>query len=61
MQSNNPVFRRSEAFNGRPRTPTATRPTRATGPTYQGYGQPGYGQPGTEPGYGAPSRPPVAG
>ena len=39
MQSNNPVFRNSDEFNGRAPTPTATRctteaapPTRATAP-----------------------------
>ena len=47
MQSNNPVFRRSEEFN------------RSGAGAYQGFGQqPGYGQPGQPyPGYGQPGQP----
>ncbi len=52
MKSNNPIFARSEAFNG-------TSSTNAHGnQTYAGGGQtyPGYGQTTTEPGYGDPSQ-----
>ncbi|NYI46488.1 putative YccA/Bax inhibitor family protein [Nocardioides aromaticivorans] len=51
MQSNNPVFRRSEEFN------------RSGAGAYQGFGQqPGYGQPGQPyPGYGRPAPTPTTG
>ena len=51
MQSNNPVFRRSEEFN------------RSGAGAYQGFGQqPGYGQPGQPyPGYGQPAPTPTTG
>lgn len=46
MQSNNPVFRRSEEFN------------RSGAGAYQGFGQQQYGQPGQPyPGYGQPGQP----
>lgn len=51
MQSNNPVFRRSEAFNGTSTNVYGNQTYPGNGATFQGYGQPGYGQ---EPSYGAP-------
>ena len=39
MQSNNPVFRRSEDVQRAGATPTATRPPPGSGP-YAGYGDP---------------------
>src|SRR5215210_4177463 len=50
MQSNNPVFRRSEAFNGQASGQGTNAYGNQTypgnGATHQGYGQaPGYGQP----------------
>jgi uncharacterized YccA/Bax inhibitor family protein len=52
MQSNNPVFRRSEAFNGTSTNVYGNQTYPGNGATVQGYGQQtGYGQ---EPAYGAP-------
>jgi uncharacterized YccA/Bax inhibitor family protein len=46
MQSNNPVFRRSEAFNGSSTNAYGNQTYPGNGATHQGYGQaPGYGQP----------------
>lgn len=56
MQSNNPVFRRAEGFNGQPSQNAYGNQTYAgNGSGYQGYGQPQYGQPQYgQPGYGVP-------
>jgi uncharacterized YccA/Bax inhibitor family protein len=51
MQSNNPVFRRSEAFNGASGNAYGNQTYAGNGASYQGYGQPQQG----EPGYGAPT------
>ena len=52
MQSNNPVFRRSEAFNGTSTNAYGNQTYPGNGATYQGYGQaPGHDQPQ----YGAPA------
>jgi uncharacterized YccA/Bax inhibitor family protein len=51
MQSNNPVFRRSEAFNGTSTNVYGNQTYPGNGATFQGYGQQPYGQ---EPSYGAP-------
>jgi uncharacterized YccA/Bax inhibitor family protein len=48
MQSNNPVFRRSDAFNGASANAYGNQTYPGNGAGYQGYGQ-------TEPGYGAPT------
>ena len=54
MQSNNPVFRRSESFNGATSNAYGNQTYAGNGSTYPGYGQqPGYDQP-TGGGYGAP-------
>ncbi|MFL6004573.1 MAG: Bax inhibitor-1/YccA family protein [Nocardioides sp.] len=46
MQSNNPVFRRSEAFNGSSTNAYGNETYPGNGNVHQGYGQaPGYGQP----------------
>ena len=59
MQSNNPVFRRSEEFN-RPGANTYGNQTYAgNGTTYPGYGQAGYSDPSTW-GTGTPGTPPQA-
>jgi uncharacterized YccA/Bax inhibitor family protein len=51
MQSNNPVFRRSDAFNGRSQNAYGNQMYAGNGATYPTYGQtPGQ----TDPGYGAP-------
>ena len=56
MQSNNPVFRRSEEFN-RPGANTYGNQTYAgNGSAYPGYGQPGYSDPSTW-GVGTPGTP----
>jgi uncharacterized YccA/Bax inhibitor family protein len=48
MQSNNPVFRRSEAFNGASTNAYGNQTYPGNGATHQAYGQaPGYDQPGT--------------
>ena len=48
MQSNNPVFRRSEAFNGTSTNAYGNQTYPGNGTAHQGYGQgPGYGQPQT--------------
>lgn len=62
MQSNNPVFRRAEGFNG-PANQYGNPAYPGNGAAYQGYAQPGYPPPvyGTDPstwGTGAPSYPP---
>lgn len=56
MQSNNPVFRRAEGFNGEPSQNAYGNQTYAgNGAPYQGYGQPQYGQPQYgQPQYGQP-------
>jgi uncharacterized YccA/Bax inhibitor family protein len=48
MQSNNPVFRRSEAFNGTSVNAQGNQTYAGNGAGHQGYGQPpqAYGQPG---------------
>jgi len=55
MQSNNPVFRRSDAFNGASTNAQGNQTYPGNGAAYQGYGQtqpaPGYDQPQ----YGAPT------
>jgi uncharacterized YccA/Bax inhibitor family protein len=52
MQSNNPVFRRSDAFNGASTNAYGNQTYPGNGTAYQGYGQaPGYDQPQ----YGAPT------
>jgi len=52
MQSNNPVFRRSDAFNGASTNAYGNQTYPGNGAAYQGYGQtPGYDQPQ----YGAPT------
>ena len=56
MQSNNPVFRRSEAFSGAGTNAYGNQTYPGNGATYQGYGQPGYGQP--DAGYGMPTQAP---
>ncbi len=45
MQSNNPVFRRSEAFNGASSNAYGNQTYAGDGAQHQGYGQPGYGEP----------------
>ena len=47
MQSNNPVFRRSDAFNGASSNAYGNQTYAGNGATYPGYGQPqqGYGEP----------------
>ena len=56
MQSNNPVFRRSEAFNGASTNAYGNQTYAGNGATQQGYGQAGYGEPGvpTQAGSGRP-------
>ncbi len=56
MQSNNPVFRRSEAFNGASGNAYGNQTYAGNGATHQGYGEPGYGEPGvpTQAGSGRP-------
>ena len=54
MQSNNPVFRRSEEFN-RP-NPYGNQTYAGNGAPYQGYGQSGYTDPSTW-GVGTPGQP----
>ena len=51
MQSNNPVFRRSEAFNGASGNAYGNQTYAGNGAAHQGYGQPLQG----EPGYGVPT------
>ena len=52
MQSNNPVFRRSDAFNGASTNAYGNQTYPGNGAAYQGYGQaPAYDQPQ----YGAPT------
>jgi uncharacterized YccA/Bax inhibitor family protein len=56
MQSNNPVFRRSEAFNGTSSNVYGNQTYPGNGATFQGYGQQPHGQTpyGQDPAYGAP-------
>jgi uncharacterized YccA/Bax inhibitor family protein len=56
MQSNNPVFRRSEAFNGTSTNVYGNQTYPGNGATFQGYGQQPHGQTpyGQDPAYGAP-------
>ncbi len=46
MQSNNPVFRRSEEFNGTSANAYGNQTYAGNGAGHQAYGQPGYAQPG---------------
>lgn len=66
MQSNNPVFRRSEEFHASGSNAYGNQTYAGNGSAYQGYGQTGYtdpatwgtgtpGQPGTQSGMGAPA------
>lgn len=52
MQSNNPVFRRSDAFNGASSNAYGNQTYAGNGAAYPGYGEPGR----VEPGYGAPTQ-----
>ena len=56
MQSNNPVFRRSEEFNGRVTNAYGNQTYAGNGAAYPAYGQ----QPGCQ-GYGGPGRPTTTG
>ncbi len=51
MQSNNPVFRRSDAFNGRETNAYGNQAYAGNGAAYPTYGE----QPPAQPGYGAPT------
>jgi uncharacterized YccA/Bax inhibitor family protein len=51
MQSNNPVFRRSDAFNGRSQNAHGNQMYAGNGAAYPTYGE----QPPAQPGYGAPT------
>jgi uncharacterized YccA/Bax inhibitor family protein len=51
MQSNNPVFRRSDAFNGRSQNAYGNQMYAGNGAAYPTYGE----QPPAQPGYGAPT------
>ncbi len=51
MQSNNPVFRRSDAFNGRSQNAHGNQMYAGNGSAYPTYGE----QPPAQPGYGAPT------
>ncbi|MFC6286305.1 Bax inhibitor-1/YccA family protein [Nocardioides sp. GCM10027113] len=61
MQSNNPVFRRSDAFSGASSNAYGNQTYPGNGASFQGYGQqpygqPGYAEPGAQPGYGVPAQ-----
>jgi uncharacterized YccA/Bax inhibitor family protein len=58
MQSNNPVFRRSEEFNRPSANAYGNQTYAGNGSAYQGYGQPGYTDPSTW-GTGTPGQPGV--
>jgi len=51
MESNNPVFRRSDAFNGRSQNAQGNQMYAGNGSAYPTYGE----QPPAQPGYGAPT------